>query len=69
MSYVESIVSKFKGVRPMARALQLPPTTIQHWKNVNRIPVTRIRDVLSAAAANDITLTIEDVVPPADYSA
>lgn len=66
MSYVETVIGKFNGIRPMARAMRLPPTTVQGWKLAGHIPAKRIRDVLNAAETQGIHLTIEDVVPPAE---
>ncbi|WP_445681010.1 carph-isopro domain-containing protein [Radicibacter daui] len=51
----EAIIEAFGGIRPMAKKLGAPVTTIQYWKKAGRIPVVRHGDILAAAAANGIT--------------
>lgn len=51
----EAIIEAFGGIRPMAKKLGAPVTTIQYWKKAGRIPVVRHGDILAAASANGIT--------------
>ena len=51
----EAIIEAFGGIRPMAKKLGAPVTTIQYWKKAGRIPVVRHGDILAAATANGIT--------------
>ena len=35
---INRLIEKFGGINSMARALNIPPTTVQSWKNKNNIP-------------------------------
>ncbi len=59
-----TIFDKFGGVRPMAVALSEPPSTVQSWKNVGRIPAGRQPDVLARAVELGLDVTLKDVVFP-----
>jgi len=38
MTQVSTIIAALGGVRAAARALGVPPSTVQSWKRVNAIP-------------------------------
>jgi uroporphyrinogen-III synthase len=52
----ERIVSAFGGIRPMAKILGVPVTTVQGWKERGAIPIARLADVRAAAARAGIDL-------------
>ena len=45
-----TIVQMFGGIRPMAKKLGVPVTTVQGWKKRDLIPVGRVKGVLDRAA-------------------
>ena len=57
MNYVDSIIKDFGGIRPMARELELPPTTISYWKQVGHIPSPRQQRVMDAGKNLGISIT------------
>jgi len=63
MSYVDRIVEAFGGVRPMARRLQKPSSTIGGWKDRGTIPDDQKIAVLAAAEADGMSLTRLDFFP------
>lgn len=63
MSYVDSIVEKFGGVRSMARAVGKPPSTVASWKERGAIPDGHKLHILEAAGRQQIHLTPEDFFP------
>lgn len=63
MSYVAPIISKFGGVRSLARALQCSPSTIQGWKDRGSIPDAHKARVLIAAESLGVDLTKGDFWP------
>lgn len=69
MSYVEKIVHVFGGVRPMARAIQKPPTTVQGWKDSKSIPDREKPRVMEAAGEAGIVLKPEDFFPESQKDA
>jgi len=55
MTNVENIIQKFGGMSAMAKALgHKNPTTVQGWKNANRIPPWRFHEINEAAKAAGI---------------
>lgn len=57
MTYVETIISKFGGLRAMAKALgHKHPTTVQGWKVSGRIPSWRMAEIREAANIAGIEL-------------
>jgi hypothetical protein len=50
------IISKFGGVRPLARLLKYPPSTVQNWETRNNIPSRQQQAILKAAIANNVPL-------------
>jgi len=60
MSYAARIIEKFKGTRPMAALLGLPPSTVQSWKDSGLIPAKHQQQVLDTAIAHGIDLNPSD---------
>jgi hypothetical protein len=60
MGYAAKIIEKFKGTRPMAATLNLPPTTVQSWKESGRIPDRHKQRVLEKARQEGIELSLAD---------
>lgn len=61
MSYSIAIIEKFGGTRKFAAALDLPPSTVQSWKDTGRIPSKHQQAVLDRARENNVELS------PADF--
>lgn len=61
MSYSRKIIQKFGGINPMARILDIPPSTVQGWKERGVIPARRQVEVIEAARREGIA------VSPADF--
>jgi NAD(P)H-hydrate epimerase len=55
-----AILSRFGGVRALARVLDLPATTVQGWYERGVIPARRQADLLAAAARAGIPLGADD---------
>lgn len=53
---VAEIIQRFGGIRPTAKAMRSPATTVQGWKRRGHIPETRIADLEAAAERSGITL-------------
>jgi hypothetical protein len=53
---IKQTIEKFGGVRPMARVLEVPPSTIQSWKSKGQAPHWRIPDIHRAAVREGIDL-------------
>jgi hypothetical protein len=56
------IFTLFGGVRGLARALKLPPSTCQRWKDSGVIPSRRQPEVLAAAEERQLDITMADVI-------
>lgn len=65
MTYVRKIVDAFGGVRSLARALALPPSTVQGWQDRGSIPDGRKASVLKAGQIQGIELSEKDFFPHA----
>lgn len=63
MTYVDLIIDKFGGVRPMASAIRKPVSTVHSWKVRGSIPDNSKLDVLSAANDMGIQLAPENFFP------
>lgn len=57
MTHVEQIITQFGGLSAMAKALgHKNPTTVQGWKNANKIPDWRFHEIEKAAEEQKISL-------------
>jgi len=57
MTHIEQTIELFGGVRPMAKMLgHNNPSTVQSWKEKNKIPSWRWHEIEHAAKQNDIVL-------------
>lgn len=63
MSYVTKIITAFGGVRPMARALSSPVSTIHSWKARGTIPDDHKPTVLARARQLGLPLSEADFFP------
>ncbi len=52
----ERIIGAFGGIRPMAKTMGLPVTTVQGWKERGAIPLARMAELREAAAKAGIDL-------------
>lgn len=62
MANTTKIFDRFKGVRGLARAMGLPPSTVQRWKDSGVVPARRQAELLEVAKRLDLDITIEDVI-------
>lgn len=62
MSTAATVIQKFGGIRPMARIIGKPASTVQGWMEAGYIPSRHLAGVLSAAEANGIGLTCEELI-------
>lgn len=53
----EDIINRFGGIRPMARKMNVPVTTVQGWKKRNFIPEDRVQDVINAAQKHHVSMS------------
>jgi hypothetical protein len=62
MSYASRIIERFGGIAALAKAIDpnFPPTTVQYWGEIGRIPSTRQQIVLDAARKAGIELSPSD---------
>lgn len=61
METIEDIVALFGGVRPMARAIDLPASTVSSWVIRNSIPDWHHESIFQAAQNLGLSLTVADV--------
>jgi len=54
------VIAKFGGIRPMARLMSIPPTTVQSWGVSGFIPARHQSSILQVAVANGIDVTPDD---------
>lgn len=59
-----SIFAMFKGIRPMARAIEESPSTVAAWKRKGRIPAEKQPLVLAVGLKLGLPITAEHVVFP-----
>lgn len=59
-----SIFAMFNGIRPMARAIEEPPSNVAAWKRNNRIPAEKQPHVLAVGLRLGLPITAEHVVFP-----
>lgn len=60
MSYAETIIGKFGGTRATAKALSIPPSTVQSWKDTGLIPARHQQPLLDKARQDGIDLKPDD---------
>jgi hypothetical protein len=53
---IETLIEKFGGMRPMARKMNVPVSTLQGWKKRNAVPEDRVQEVIQAAKTHNIPL-------------
>jgi hypothetical protein len=58
---VEPLINRFGGMRPMARKVDVPVSTIQGWKKRDNIPADRVDDIIKAAKTHHISMHGYDV--------
>lgn len=63
MTYVDRIVVAFGGVRPMARKLGRPSSTVSGWIGRGTIPDAAKAEVLAAARLHGLSLSAADFFP------
>lgn len=54
----DAVIDAFGGIRPMANKLDVAVSTVQGWKNRGHIPENRWRDIITAASAHQIDLSV-----------
>ncbi len=54
----DAVIDAFGGIRPMASKLDVAVSTVQGWKTRGHIPDSRWRDIIAAAGAHDIDLSV-----------
>lgn len=64
MNVVRAIAGRFGSIRALARALDLPQSTVQYWAKVDRISGQDLQDMLAAGQALDPPLTPDDFFEP-----
>ena len=52
----EELIAAFSGIRPMAKKLDIPVTTVQGWKKRQAIPTNRHEEIAEGAKQHGITL-------------
>ena len=52
----EELIAAFSGIRPMAKKLDIPVTTVQGWKKRQAIPTNRHEEIAEGAKKHGITL-------------
>ena len=64
MVYENNLFKLFGGIRPMARALGVPPSNVDSWKRVGRIPAEKQPHVLKVARSLGLAITEHDIIFP-----
>jgi hypothetical protein len=54
------IIAAFGGINPAARILEIPPSTVQGWKERGFIPASRQSDVLRIAREQGLSISEAD---------
>lgn len=63
-SKTEKVIEAFGGIRPMAKHINVPVTTVQYWKKVGHIPARAHADILDAARGLGLNIEPADLVAP-----
>lgn len=48
MNVARAIIERLGGTRPLARTLNIPPSTVQFWKRKGKFPVARMVELEAA---------------------
>jgi len=59
-----TLFDRLGGIRKMAEIVGEAPSTVQSWKNAERIPAQKQPIVIERAAAAGLTITADEVVFP-----
>lgn len=59
-SIASTIIDKFGGTRPLARLLDMPPTTVQSWLVKGLIPSKHQIAILETAKREGVSLAPDD---------
>lgn len=69
MKPAELVIHRFGGVRPLARLLNVNPSTVQRWKMPaarggldGRVPSARMAELLRLAVEQNITLSASELI-------
>ena len=62
MNQVAFVIERFGGLRKLARALDIPSSTVSSWGDY--IPARHHPNVLSAAIRDGVPLTADELVNP-----
>ncbi|HEX8382425.1 MAG TPA: hypothetical protein VF592_03520 [Sphingomonas sp.] len=65
-SPITSLIDRFGGIRPMARALSITPGAVQGWKSREKIPVDHWQAIAAAAKAQRIAFKMTELLPASD---
>ena len=62
----KNIISMFGGIRPLARLLGYPPSTVQNWERRNSIPAKQQQKLLLTGIETGLKITPNDFfnIPP-----
>lgn len=58
------IISKFGGIRPLARLLDCPVSTVQNWITRHSIPAWQQLRILEIGKKNGVEITPDDFFLP-----
>jgi len=63
---IAAIIERFGGIRPMAKKLGAPVSTVQAWKERSHIPENRLDEIRAAAKQHEIDLVEAELVKAAE---
>lgn len=63
---IAAIIERFGGIRPMAKKLNAPVSTVQAWKERSHIPENRLDEIRAAAKQHGIDLDEAELVKAAE---
>jgi hypothetical protein len=66
MTYVDTIIAQFGGIRPLAQLIERPPSTVSSWRTSGTIPDKHKVEILKAARKQGIDLRPEHFFPGYD---
>jgi hypothetical protein len=59
---VRDLIMRFGGIRPLARLLKCPASSVQNWITRKRIPFSKLQKILQLAISHKIGVTAEDIL-------